>query len=358
MRIILSAALTADHFLDDNTPQRLMISTAEDWAAVCALRTQCDAILVGAETLRRDNPSLLLRDDKTRIERQAQGLKPDITKITLTRSGKLDPTLHFFTRGDAERLVFCLRPLPELEDHASVIVLEEPITARSIVRELEKRGIRFLLVEGGATILEMFLREGLADQMRLAINPHIKVGEKGHAPFDLNLLKGHAQTTHCGEMEVKTYTFHADTSAEDRIYLTKAIDVSRNCTPCGTCYRVGAVIKTHTGQIFTGYTHESSPTHHAEQEAIAKALAAGADLRLCSIYSSMEPCSQRSSESESCSELIIRHGFSHVAFALYEPSCFVQCQGADRLRKAGIDVRVYPELGEEVLRINRHLFSK
>ena len=58
MRIILSAAVTADGDLDDNTPQRLMISTAADWEAVQQVRASCDAILVGAETLRRDNPAL------------------------------------------------------------------------------------------------------------------------------------------------------------------------------------------------------------------------------------------------------------------------------------------------------------
>ena len=66
----------------------------------------------------------------------------------------------------------------------------------------------------------------------------------------------------------------------------------------------------------------------AEMFSIAKALAAGAVLRGAAMYSSMEPCSTRSSEPESCSELILRHGFSRTVFALYEPSCFVCCEGA------------------------------
>ena len=59
MRVTLSAAVTADGFLDDNSPRRLIISTPEDWAEVYRLRAAHDAILVGAETLRRDDPSLL-----------------------------------------------------------------------------------------------------------------------------------------------------------------------------------------------------------------------------------------------------------------------------------------------------------
>jgi len=156
-------------------------------------------------------------------------------------------------------------------------------------------------------------------------------------------------------MEVTTYTLHPDRTEEDLHYLRQAIALSRRCTPCATSYRVGAVIVTRSGDRFTGYTHETSPTHHAEQEAILKATAAGADLHGASIYSSMEPCSTRSSEPESCSELILRHGFSRTVFALYEPSCFVCCEGAVRLRKGDVEVRVYPQLAGEVRAINGHL---
>ena len=134
--------------------------------------------------------------------------------------------------------------------------------------------------------------------------------------------------------------------------------LSTFCTPCDSCYCVGAVIVLRDGRTFTGYTHETSPTHHAEQEALAKALAAGAgaDLHGAAIYSSMEPCSQRKSEPESCTQLILRHGFARVVFALYEPDRFVCCRGALMLREAGLDVRCYPELGEEVRAVNAHLW--
>ena len=66
MRVTLSFATTADGYLDDNSPERLMISTPGDWEAVMRLRAAHDAILVGAETLRRDNPALLLRDPAVR----------------------------------------------------------------------------------------------------------------------------------------------------------------------------------------------------------------------------------------------------------------------------------------------------
>lgn len=358
MRITLSFATTADGYLDDNTPRRLMISTPEDWEAVLRLRAEHDAILVGAETLRRDNPALLLRDPAARERRTARGLRPDLTKVTVTRSGELAPALRFFTEGDAYRYVFSQSEIPDLKDIAEVISTEGSITAAFIVTELEKRGIESLLVEGGAAILGMFLAEGMADTVRRAVNPQLTLGqEKGGARFDFEVPEG-ARCRHenLGGMEVATCVLHPDTSAEDRRYLALAVAEGFRCTPGPGSYCVGAVIVLPDGRTFTGYTHETSPTHHAEQEAIRKALDAGAELRGAAIYSSMEPCSQRKSEPESCTRLILRHGFARVAFASYEPDRFVCCRGAQTLREAGVDVRVYPEMAGGVREANAHLW--
>ncbi|OUN59391.1 dihydrofolate reductase family protein [Alistipes sp. An66] len=357
MRITLSFAATADGFLDDRSDRRLMISTPEDWEAVLRLRARCDAILVGAGTLRRDNPALLLRDPEVRARRAAAGLRPDLTKVTVTRSGRVDPSMRFFTEGDADRYIFSEAKIDGVEGIAEVISSDGSITPAFIVTELERRGIRHLLVEGGAETLRMFLDAGLADVVRRAVNPHLRLGpEKGGAQFRFEPPQGAACTVeHLGGMEVTTCLLHPDTAAEDLRRLDEAVREGFRCTPCASCYRVGAVIVLPDGRAFRGYTHETSPTHHAEQEAVRKALDAGADLRGAAIYSSMEPCSQRSSEPESCSQLILRQGFARVVFACYEPACFVRCQGARMLREAGVDVRVYPELAGRVLEANAHL---
>ena len=341
MRITLSFAVTADGYLDDCTSKRLVISTPEDWAAVHRLRNEHDALLVGAETLRRDNPSL-------------RGMA---TKVSLTRSGELAPDMRVFTSEEARCILFSPIELPHLASVAEVIVCREPITARYIVTELERRGVRCLMVEGGAQVLRMFLNEGMADTVRMARNPNLKLGAEGGFAHFLFEAPAGTPCTHeeLGGMEVTTWQLKPDTTTEDLIYLRQAIEVSRNCTPSATSYCVGAVIRTADGRIFTGYTHETSPTHHAEQEALLKALAAAADLRGATIYASMEPCSTRKSEPKSCTQLILEHGLSRVVFACYEPDCFVCCQGAATLRAHHVDVRVYTELADEVLHINRHL---
>ena len=339
MRITLSYATSSDGYLDDCSNERLILSTPEDWEAVYALRREQDAILIGAETLRRDNPSL----------------KHVPTRVVITRSGNLDPEARFFTVGEARRIVFSEKPVPALESVAEVICCEEGIKARRIVTELERRGINRLMVEGGAKTLQLFLDEGLADVVRRAVNPTILAGERGYAPFRFvpndNATIRYEQL---GAMEVSTITLHPDHSKEERKELAAAIDLSRRCTPAEGSYCVGAVIVTTDGTRYTGYTHETSPTHHAEQEALKKALATGANLRGATIYASMEPCTIRKSEPESCTQLILKHGLRKVVFACYEPNKFVRCDGACTLRAAGVEVRVYPDLADEVLRINAH----
>lgn len=143
----------------------------------------------------------------------------------------------------------------------------------------------------------------------------------------------------------------------DREYLQIAINESRKCIPSHRSYCVGAVIVTPDGRIFMGYTHETGPHNHAEEEALAKALADGAELRGATIYSSMEPCSTRASKPVSCSQLIIDHGFRRVVYAMGEPPVFVECQGAANLTGAGIEVVQIDELAGQVREINRHLLE-
>lgn len=341
MRITLSYATSKDGYLDDCSKCRLMLSTSADWEAVYRLRSEQDAILIGAETLRRDNPSLKLVP----------------IRVVISRSGNLDPEARFFTVGEAQRVVFTERPNPALERVAEVILCAEGITARRVVTELERRGVNRLMVEGGAKTLQLFLDEGLADEVREAVNPTITVGEEGYAHFQFtppsDAVIRHEELE---GMQVTTTTLHPDTTEEDMRKLKAAIDESRKCTPDMGSYCVGAVVLTADGRRFMGYTHETSPTHHAEQEALKKAIEAGAVLRGATIYASMEPCSTRKSEPKSCTQLILEHGLKRVVFACYEPSKFVRCDGACTLRAAGVDVRVYPDLAEEVLKINGHLF--
>lgn len=184
MEVIVSAAMTIDGFLDDSSPERLLLSSAQDLAGVDRLRADCDAILVGAWTVRADNPSLATRGAENFALRARLGKPPHPAKVTLTRSGSLDPASRFFTAGDGARVVFCGRLVPaalqsRLSALAEVIPCpDDHASPAFVIEELARRGVERLLIEGGTEILSEFLEAGLVERMRLAIAPII-LGQRG-----------------------------------------------------------------------------------------------------------------------------------------------------------------------------------
>ncbi len=266
MEVIVSAAVSSDGYLDDCTPRRLVLSCAEDWAEVHRLRAWCDAILVGAETVRRDNPSLVIRDAGLRIWREWLGMKPDLTKVTVTAGGSLDAGARFFTEGPgAEKIVVTVpavrRGLEErLPSGVRVVALEE-ITAGGILDALEGFGVRSLMVEGGARTIGMFLDAGVVDSLRLAVSPAAvgdtrapRFPEFGRLPFEGRAAK---VVRRVGDMEVYEYAFRPASDGltlTDRRRLLRAVELGERSEPCGTAYRVGCVVAVRDGREYEGYT--------------------------------------------------------------------------------------------------------
>jgi 5-amino-6-(5-phosphoribosylamino)uracil reductase len=173
--VLLSVAMSVDGYIDDTTPQRLMLSNDADFDRVDAERAECDAIMIGAETIRRDNPRLLVKSDERRAAREARGLPPYPLKVTLTRSGDLDPDLKFWHYGGA-KLAYAPAHVADklrarLGDLAEVASTGETLDVAAILNDLGARGIRKLMVEGGGTLHTQFLAAGLADEIQLAIAP-------------------------------------------------------------------------------------------------------------------------------------------------------------------------------------------
>ncbi len=362
MRVIASAAVSLDGYIDDRSPSRLVLSGPEDWKEVHRLRATCDAILVGAETLRRDDPSLKIKDPQLRKWRESAAMTPDIIRVTVTRTGNLPLSLRFF-EGDARRIVFT-------DSHSTArfpaeTVRLSAISARGIVTALEKMGIRRLMVEGGSRTLGMFLSEDAADELRLAVAPFFagdadapRLTVPGAYPYDKDRRAPAPRIHAAGDVAVLHYVFHPEPGEADRKLLAEAVELSRRSAPCPSCYRVGCLIVTADGRRYEGYTHETGPAEHAEEEAMAKALADGASLKGAALYTSLEPCSSRASKPESCCSLILRHGISKVVYALAEPPCLADCRSSALLRREGVEVLRDEAQANEVRLINAHILSE
>jgi 5-amino-6-(5-phosphoribosylamino)uracil reductase len=173
--------MSIDGCLDDTAPQRLLMSNAADFDRVDELRSAHDAIMVGAGTVRRDDPRLLVRDAARRQRRVAAGLAASPIKVTVTASGELTPVAAFFTTGDGPRLVYCPRDgetalRARLGGRATVVGLGECVTMAALLDDLGQRGVGTLMVEGGGSVLTQFLSADLADELQLVVAPFF-VGE-------------------------------------------------------------------------------------------------------------------------------------------------------------------------------------
>ncbi len=357
MSVTLSVATSADGYIDDMTPERLVLSTPEDWAAVYELRAESDAILIGAQTLRRDNPTLRLKRPELIEWRRSAGREAEPARVVVCGRGDISPHARIFHEGEGRVVIFSNIERPELT-RAEVIVSSE-IDAAYIVTTLEKMGLVNIYVEGGEQILNMFMEQGVVDTLRVARNRDIVVDDSSAPRFSPPewILSSPGMCENLGGMDVQTYDVSDEDELRDEEYMEIALEVSRQSPPRPSCYRVGAVVVTARGEVFDGYTLETSPTHHAEQAAIFKAQKAGAELRGATIYATMEPCSERKSEPVSCSQLIIENGFCRAVFALYEPSHFVNCEGARNLRKSGVEVKYMPQCSKKVRDINAHVLG-
>ena len=169
--------MSVDGCLDAPGPERLVLSGHADLDRVDAERSEADAIMVGAGTIRRDNPRLVIRSAGRRASRVRRGLPENPARVTLTASGDLDPSARFFdATSGAGPVVYCAAPqAPRLQnmlnDIAPVIAVPPPMGLGAILADLSRRGVHRLLVEGGARLGREFLANGLVDELALAVAP-------------------------------------------------------------------------------------------------------------------------------------------------------------------------------------------
>lgn len=137
-----------------------------------------------------------------------------------------------------------------------------------------------------------------------------------------------------------------------------ALDLARRCPPSRSAYSVGAVLVGADGrELASGYSRDTDELVHAEESALAK-LAGSSDGPgpAATLYSTLEPCSRRSSRPRPCARLIIDAGIRRVVLAWREPTLFVaEPSGVEVLAAAGVEVVELPELAAAARAVNAHL---
>lgn len=377
--VVLSCAISVDGCLDAPGPERLILSGAADLDRVDEERAQADAIMVGAGTIRRDDPRLLVRSPARQAARVARGLPGQPARVTLTASGDLSPGARFFASAPEPRLVYCPAQLSDslsklLNGRAQVIAAGQPVQLPAVLADLAGRGVRRLLVEGGASLLSQFLAGGLADELHLVVAPFF-VGDPAAPRFALPGAYPHgpswpmtlAGTRRLDDVVLLRYLLGPSArpprygppgqgwqaGGADRDWLGHAIGLSRRCPPSATAFSVGAVVVAADGSVLAaGYSREGSPQDHAEEAALAKLGPADPRLAGATLYSSLEPCRFRASRPRPCAELIIGAGLRRVVIAWREPPVFAPGGGAALLGEAGVTVVEVPDLAGQARAVN------
>jgi 5-amino-6-(5-phosphoribosylamino)uracil reductase len=175
---LLSCGMSIDGYLDTTDAARLHLSNAADYDRVDAERARCDAILVGAATIRADDPRLLVRSAARQAERLSRGLPASPVKVTLTRRGDLAETAAFFTTGDSDKIVYCPSPAADgvrarLGSVATIVDTGPAgdVDVAEVLEHLSARGVDRVMVEGGGTVLTQFLTADLVDELQLVVAP-------------------------------------------------------------------------------------------------------------------------------------------------------------------------------------------
>jgi pyrimidine deaminase RibD-like protein len=139
-----------------------------------------------------------------------------------------------------------------------------------------------------------------------------------------------------------------------------ALEEALKCTPSPTAYCVGCVLVVRIQPdspivLSAGYSRELPGNTHAEANALGKTRSlTKADieafsptlrgyevpqlLRHTDVYTTLEPCSIRTSGLAPCADALIKAGAKRCIIGANEPPDFVNCEGAEKLKQAGIEV--------------------
>ncbi|MGW0084028.1 dihydrofolate reductase family protein [Streptomyces sp. NPDC003393] len=375
--VLLSAAVSLDGYLDDTGPDRLLLSSPADFDRVDEVRASVDAILVGAGTLRADNPRLLVNSPERRAARVAAGRPEYPLKVTVSASGELDPEARFWHTG-GEKIVYTTDKGAQRLREAGVgaraghgvdiVALGDALDWRLLLEHLhDVRGVRRLMVEGGGTVHTQLLQRQLADEVQLVLAPLFVGDPRAPRLFGPGAYQGgrlrRVETRAIGDVVLVRYEPTAPGTGDeavpaDRHWLRIACELAAQCPPSRTAFSVGAVVVAADGtELARGHSREGGdPVVHAEEAALAKIDPADPRLPAATVYSSLEPCARRASRPRPCARLILDAGVRRVVTAWREPDTFVEAaNGAAVLLGAGADVVVLPEFEGPAREPNRHL---
>ena len=172
--VILSGAISIDGKIATKTNDS-KLSSENDFERLHKLRSSVDAILVGKNTVSRDNPLLTVRHVKgknpIRIILDSKGTISRTSKIL--QSSNTVPTIIAISKKTTKK------NLAKLEKFPIEIIStgNDSVNLKSLLKKLSQKKIKTILVEGGGTVNWEFVKQNLFDEMILTLSPFLIGGE-------------------------------------------------------------------------------------------------------------------------------------------------------------------------------------
>jgi 2,5-diamino-6-(ribosylamino)-4(3H)-pyrimidinone 5'-phosphate reductase len=169
--VFINAAMSADGKIATIKRKQTRISGSLDFDRMDELRATSDAIMVGIGTVLSDNPSLTVKSKERREKRRSMGLEENPVRIVVDSMARTPIDADIFKKGEGKRIIAVCENAPQvnisqLSRLADIICTgQHHVDLAELLIELDKRGIKKLMVEGGATLNWGLILAGLVDEI-------------------------------------------------------------------------------------------------------------------------------------------------------------------------------------------------
>lgn len=188
--ILLNYALSLDGKLSTEQRDPVRFTSRIDRGLMDEIRADADAVLIGAGTLRAEDPPVRIRAARRRNERRRAGKSPHPVSVILSRSMRLPRTGRFWEDEQVERIIATTQQakdeqvLPFRELAEVVRAGRTTVDLHEFCRMLADRGIGRLLVEGGGEVNMAFWEAGLVDEVYMTLCPVVIGGRNAPTAAD------------------------------------------------------------------------------------------------------------------------------------------------------------------------------
>jgi len=189
--VYVNMAMSADGKITSVRREEPRFTSPRDKKMMDKLRAEADALLIGAGTLRADNPRQDVRDPEMREYRRSLGKPEWLLNVLVTASASVDPASRLFDPEHAAGVVVAtvedappdrLRRLGEV---AEIWTLGRGrVDVDLLLARLKARGVLRLLVEGGGELNWSFVERDAIDEIYITVAPAIFGGHDAPTPVE------------------------------------------------------------------------------------------------------------------------------------------------------------------------------